>query len=81
MKFVKLDHQVLLSLKEQGYNVLTSVNTVDDDNPTYMPQKVGNLWDYLEGVPSVPMQERALLVIDDAMQNIREEDLKGSVWV
>jgi len=79
MKFVKLDHQVLLSLKEQGYNVLTSVNTVDDENPTYMPRKVDNVWEYLDNLHVRPIEEPALIVIDDVLSV--DGDIPGVVWV
>lgn len=79
MKFVKLDHQVLLSLKEQGYNVLTSVNTVDDESPTYMPKKVDNVWEYLDNLHVHPMEEPALIVIDDVLSV--DGDIPGVVWV
>lgn len=37
MKFVKLDHQVLLNLKEEGYNVLRSNSPMTEENPTWIP--------------------------------------------
>ena len=79
MKFVKLDHQVLLSLKVQEYNVLTSVNTVDDENPTYMPRKVDNVWEYLDNLHVRPIEEPALIVIDDVLSV--DGDIPGVVWV
>lgn len=81
MQFVKLTHSVLFELKNKGFNVLTSVNKLDSDNPTYMPARVENIWDYLEGLPTAPLQETNIIVIDEALNNIREEYLVGMVWV
>lgn len=79
MKFVKINHEVLRSLKDQGYNVLTSVNHVDDEEPTYMPHKVDDLWEYLDSIPAVPLEEQALIVIDDVLSV--DGDIPGMVWV
>lgn len=79
MKFVKITRSVLLSLKEQGYNVLTSVNTVDDESPTYMPKQVDNVWEYLDNLQVDPMQEPALIVIDDVLSI--DVDIPGVVWL
>lgn len=79
MKFVKITRAMLLSLKEQGYNVLTSVNTVDDENPTYMPRKVDNVWEYLDNLHVRPIEEPALIVIDDVLSV--DGDIPGVVWV
>lgn len=77
MQFVKVTHSVLRELKKQGYNVLKSVNTVADDSPTFTPIYVSDLWNYLESLDS----EDAAVVIDDALENIRDEDLVGMVWI
>lgn len=79
MKFVRITRSVLLSLKEQGYNVLTSVNTVDDESPTYMPKQVDNVWEYLDNLQVDPMQEPALIVIDDVLSI--DVDIPGVVWL
>ena len=79
MKFVKINHEVLRSLKDQGYNVLTSVNHIDDEEPTYMPHKVDDLWEYLDSIPAVPLEEQALIVIDDVLSV--DGDIPGMVWV
>lgn len=81
MEFVKLTHSVLLELKSKGFNVLTSVTKIDSEDPTYMPIKVDDIWAFLEALPSIPLEEPHLLVIDEALNNIREEDLIGMVWV
>jgi len=79
MRFVKINHEVMRSLKDQGYNVLTSVNHVDDEEPTYMPHKVDDLWEYLDSIPAVPLEEQALIVIDDVLSV--DGDIPGMVWV
>lgn len=79
MRFVKINHEVMRSLKDQGYNVLTSVNHVDDEEPTYMPHKVDDLWEYLDSIPAVPLEEHALIVIDDVLSV--DGDIPGMVWV
>ncbi|SMG32535.1 hypothetical protein [Sphingobacterium psychroaquaticum] len=84
MQFVQLSHKVLKQLKEKGYNILTSNNSVSDDNPVWYPEKVPDVWDYLIGLDvrriSV-IKEPNILVIQDALDNICEEDLRGVVLV
>lgn len=79
--FVKLTHAVLRELQSDGYNILTSVNTVDDDNPTYMPEKVYDVWAWLENIEVTPLKEPAILIIKDALDNIPEKYLIGAVWI
>lgn len=81
MKFVRLSHEVLWELKAKGYNILTSVNKLGAEDPTYMPEKVDSVWDYLDELAVVPMREPELIIIDDTLQNIRDENLRGMVWV
>ncbi len=81
MQFVRLTHSVLRDLKKQGYNILKSPVPIDNGNPSWYPEKVEDVWGYLDDLAGVPFQEPNVLVIDDALQNIREEDLIGSVWV
>lgn len=86
MRFVQLTHDVLRKLKTQGYTALHSPSLLVNENPTWVPVKVdlGEMFDLdsemLERI-SKPTHEVHFLVIDDALQNIREEDLIGSVWV
>lgn len=86
MKFVRLTHSVLRDLKTQGYTALHSPSLLVNENPTWVPVKadLGEMFDLdsemLERI-SIPTEELHYLVIDDALQNIREEDLIGSVWV
>ncbi|MEN5085896.1 hypothetical protein ABE426_05460 [Sphingobacterium faecium] len=85
MKFVSLTHPVLLDLQLRGYNILTSKNTVDDENPTWYPITVPDVWEYLLQLDCkgsiVPLQEPAILVIADAIKDIAEEELQGEVFL
>ncbi|QBQ41097.1 hypothetical protein E2P86_07990 [Sphingobacterium psychroaquaticum] len=84
MQFVRLSHKVLEQLKEKGYNILTSNNPVSHENPVWYPESVPDVWDYLIGLDvrkiSV-IKEPNILVIQDALDNIRDEDLRGVVLV
>lgn len=81
MKFVKLTKEVLLDLKRQGYNILTSVNTVDDDDPTYTPVRVDDVWGYLDQLAVVPLSEPEIIVIDGALENYSDDMLRGMVLI
>ncbi len=75
MRFVKLDIRILQQLSQKGYNILRSVNTVDDENPSWIPDKVDDVFEYILEMDS----ESALLVISDALMNIDPDDLKGEI--
>ena len=77
MQFVKLDIKILQRLSQKGYNILRSVNTVDDDNPSWIPEKVEDTFEYILEMDC----ESALLVISDALMNIDPDDLKGVVLI
>ena len=81
MKFVRLTHSVLRQLRSQGYNILKSPTPIDSEDPSWQPEKVDNVWEYLDSLTGVPFQEPNVLVIDDALENILDEDLIGMVWV
>lgn len=86
MRFVQLIHQVLRKLKAPGYTARHSPSLLVNHNPTWIPVKVdlGESFDLdsemIERL-SRPTEELHYLVIDDALENIREEDLIGSVWI
>lgn len=86
MKFVKLNHTVLQYLKDNGFNILTSVSPLESENPSWIPDKV-NLTDFFDAWSmeidrrSVPVSELHLLVIDDALKNILNDDLIGQVFI
>ena len=75
MRFAKLNIRVLYVLDKMGYTVLRSVNSVDDENPTWIPEKVKDIFQYILKMDC----ENALLVISDAINNIDPKDLKGEV--
>ena len=85
MKFVPLSRVILLELKRNGYNILTSKNTVDDENPTWYPLTVPDVDDYLLQLDCsgsiVPEEGQVLLVIEDALDNIHEGQLQGEVFI
>lgn len=85
MKFVSLSLPILLELKRNGYNILTSKNTADDKNPTWYPLTVADVNDYLLSLDCkesvVPKERSALLVIDDALNNIDEDQFQGEVFI
>lgn len=86
MYFVKLNHPILIKLKMQGYTILRSNNSLIDENPTWIPEKVNmeeffNLDSNWVAEASIPLQENHLLVIDDALNNIRNTDLFGEVLI
>ncbi|MCA5006110.1 hypothetical protein [Sphingobacterium bovistauri] len=86
MGFVKLNHPILMKLKMQGYTILRSNNPLSDENPTWIPEKVDmekffDLDSKWIAHASIPMHELHLLVIDDALYNIRNVDLFGEVIV
>ncbi|PVH26280.1 hypothetical protein [Sphingobacterium corticibacter] len=86
MRFVKLTHYELRRLRDQGYNILRSTSPLSSDNPSWYPDTV-NLDDFMHWGSkemrrlSRPFEEKHLLVIQDALENINEEDLIGEVWV
>ena len=85
MNFVPLSRVILLELKRNGYNILTSKNTVDDENPTGYPLTVPDVDDYLLQLACsrsiVPEEGQVLLVIEDALDNIHEGQLLGEVFI
>ncbi len=87
MRFAKLNHSVLKELQAQGYNVLIAPsNCEDSENITWKAITVPNVFEWLvaldcEGITSVPFEEPNILVIQDALNNIKEEDLRGSVFI
>ncbi|WP_197086616.1 hypothetical protein [Sphingobacterium sp. IITKGP-BTPF85] len=64
---------------------MTSKNTVEDENPTWYPLTVADVNDYLLSLDCegsiFPMQESALLVIEDALNHIDEVQLQGEVFI
>ncbi len=86
MRFVKLTHYELRRLREQGYNILRSTSPLSSENPSWYPDTVDldNFmhWENNEfRLLNIPFEEKHLLVIQDALDNINEEDLIGEVWL
>jgi hypothetical protein len=84
MKFVPLTRSILLNLQRSGYNILTSKNTAGE-NPTWYPGSVPDVRDYLlrlDGADGIiSLKEPAVLVIEDALQHVRDEQLGGEVFI
>lgn len=78
MQFEKLTHTNLRKLKELGYNILSSNNNLADDTVIWYPERVEDVCEY---VFEVADQEPTLLVIQDALDNISEDDLIGNVLI
>lgn len=74
MEFTKITHEVLRELKKDGYNILETESTSEDDNPKFIPKFKADLWGYLESLD----EEQACAVIDDLL-SVEEENLKGKV--
>jgi len=87
MRFAKVSHSVLKELQSKGYNVLIAPSDCEDiENVTWKAITVENVFEWLvaldcEGIAGIPFQEPNILVIQDALDNIREEDLFGSVFI
>jgi len=87
MRFAKVSHSVLKELQSKGYNVLIApADCEDNSNVTWKAITVPNVFEWLvaldcEGITAVPFQEPNILVIEDALNNIRDEDLFGSVFI
>lgn len=87
MKFVKVTHGVLRKLQSQGYNVLIAPSDCQDiENVTWKAISVPNVMDWLvgldcEGWTNIPFQEPHILPIQEALDNIENEALFGSVFM
>lgn len=85
MKFEKLTHEQLNILKSKGFNILTSNNSLTDEKVIWFPERVPDVWEYLLELDCnhkmIPLQEPNILVIQDALDNIRNEDLIGEVFI
>lgn len=87
MRFAKLTHSVLKELQSKGYNVLIApYDCEDSENITWKAISVPNVFDWLvaldcEGISGIPFEEPNILVIQDALLNMQDEDLTGSVFI
>ncbi len=78
MQFEKLSHEALRELIGRGYNILSSNDELWDKNVVWFPETVADVKDYLMQVAD---EEATLLVIDDALNNLEEEELIGDVFM
>ncbi|MDR2274336.1 MAG: hypothetical protein LBF27_25740 [Sphingobacterium sp.] len=87
MKFVKVTHGILRKLQAQGYNVLIAPSdSEDNENVTWKAITVPNVMDWLValdcyGWTNIPFQEPHILPIQEALENIENEALFGSVFI
>lgn len=87
MRFAKISHSVLKELQRNGYNILIApADSEDRENVTWKAIAVENVNNWLvsldcEGGYSIPFQEPYILVIQDALNNINDEDLFGGVFI
>lgn len=83
MKFVKLSHGVLRKLQSQGYNLLIAPSdTQDTENITWRAISVNNVNEWLgSGVTAISFKEPHILPIQEALDNIENDALFGSVFI
>lgn len=82
MQFLPVNQNLLLQLQIRGYNILASAQGIDHDNPSYYPIQVSDVWDYLIRLDYTSgVGEPALIVIEDALKNIKEQQFDGAVFV
>lgn len=78
MQFEKLSHEALRELMSRGYNILSSNDELWAKKVVWFPETVTDIKDYLMQVAD---EEATLLVIDDALNNLEEEELIGDVFM
>lgn len=87
MRFEKVTHDVLRKLKAKGYNVLIAPSDIEDtENITWKAITVDNVNDWLVGldcygVTAIPFEEPHILPIQEALDNIENDALFGSVFI
>lgn len=87
MRFAKVSHSLLKELQSKGYNVLIApADCEDSENVTWKAIAVPNVFDWLvaldcEGISGIPFEEPNILVIAEALLNMDDEDLQGSVFI
>lgn len=86
MKYVTLTRKVLRGLRDQGFNILRFTSLLSSENPSWYPDTV-DLDDFMHWennefrLLNIPFEEKHLLVIADALDNINADDLIGEVWI
>ena len=87
MRFAKVNHSVLKELQRKGYNVLIApADCEDTENVTWKAITVPNVFEWLvaldcEGWTNIPFKEPHILTINDALMNIENDELYGSVFI
>ncbi len=77
---------LLRSLRDHGINILRFTSLLSSENPSWYPDTVDLdkfLHWHITDIRKLNRlkEEKHLLVIQDALDNINEEDLIGEVWV
>lgn len=81
--FVEISHEILLILREQGYNALKSVSEIDSPSPTFRPAKIqGSIGDYLLDMQllGILTENQHFIEIDDAIET-PEDELLGVIFI
>lgn len=85
MQFENVSKRILKELLSKGYNILTSNESLSADVVYWYPEKVENVNDYLIHLDIIdaiePLKEPNILVIQDALDNIEDEDLIGLIFI
>ncbi|WON94747.1 hypothetical protein [Sphingobacterium sp. UGAL515B_05] len=87
MRFEKVTHRILKELQRKGYNVLIAPSDCEDsENVTWKAITVPNVFEWLValdcvGWTNIPFKEPHILPIDEALNNIDNDALFGSVFI
>lgn len=83
MQFDKLNIRLLENLKKAGYTILASHNNLFKETVYWFPEKVDDISDYLLdlGLSGELSNDPSILIIDDAINNIKEQHLFGYVFL
>ena len=69
---VPLTTEILKDLKQKGYNILKSDNSVDDVIQHFVPTKVNDLWAFMS-----EFKEESATVVIEQILDVPEEVLEG----
>lgn len=69
---VPLTTEILKDLKDKGYNILKSDNSVDDVIQHFVPIKVNDLWAFMS-----EFKEESATVVIEQILDVLEEVLEG----
>ncbi|WP_164112291.1 MULTISPECIES: hypothetical protein [Sphingobacterium] len=85
MEFKKVTHVLLNKLKQKGYNALTSNNELSDRQIYWYPEEVDNVNQYIDKLTNrgyrAPLNQPMILWIQDAIDNLRDYELAGVVFI